>query len=176
MALTKLIFFFLSLSWNERIIDVSGGPASRQLFPPPELRCIWARVTVWWRGSRELIHMEVWRVVCHPMPWNWLWAETHTFVPWGPRWASGKWVFPESKRKTAQQNHKMFAESRLSFGGLVTKRGRGKAPHPQDTHFCNHSRFGILEEWRKRRTTLETWKFVVRAWDSIFDVEMEGLK
>ena len=41
----------------------------------------------------------------------------------------------------------MFAESRLSFGSLVTKRGRGKAPPPQHTHFYNHSRSGILEPY-----------------------------
>lgn len=33
MALTKLICFFLSLSGNEKIIDVSGGPASRPVMP-----------------------------------------------------------------------------------------------------------------------------------------------
>ena len=177
MALTKLTCFVLSLSWNERRIDGTGGPASRSVMPTTGVEihlgtcdCVVKGVegADLHGGSAHCLLSHALELAPEPRP-----VAIHLYPEdQGGLQGSGR-CFLSLQGKPLSKTTRCL----LSLGWvLVTwwQRGAEESPLPRPptyaythththTRFYNHSRFGILEEWRKRRTTLETWKFVSRA-------------
>lgn len=122
---------------------------------------------VWWGRPREPICMGVWRVVCYSMPWNW-------------SLSGGPLPYVCALRTGVGCREAEAASTRclLSLGQALVARWQREAEEsvPLTTSTRAQHGFGIPEEWSERRATLEPWKIVSRARDSIFDMEAQGLK